>query len=140
MNVLLYHGSNESRETIREFEFYYTDASGAPAGGASAGNGAPTCKFHTLITSYEVIKQDLLVLRRIPWRYMVVDEAHRLKNKDSALANDLRTLQARCDHAAATMLLQRAAPATLHAPCCAAACSAPCAACAIRCAARLEKT
>lgn len=37
--------------------------------------------------------EDLAELRRIPWRYLVVDEAHRLKNKDSALATDLRTLQ-----------------------------------------------
>ena len=45
-----------------------------------------------LITSYEDIKQDLLVFKRIPWRYLVVDEAHRLKNKDSALAAELRQL------------------------------------------------
>ena len=29
----------------------------------------------------------------MPWRYLVVDEAHRLKNKDSALTADLRTLK-----------------------------------------------
>ena len=29
----------------------------------------------------------------MPWRYLVVDEAHRLKNRDSALANDLRSLR-----------------------------------------------
>ena len=39
MNTILYHGSNESRETLREFEFSYTDP-------ALAGH----CKFHTLIT------------------------------------------------------------------------------------------
>ena len=81
MNAITYHGSNESRELIREFEFSFTDPS------ASGLN-----KFHALITSYEVIKQDLAVFKRIPWRYMVIDEAHRLKNKDSALANDLRQL------------------------------------------------
>ena len=30
----------------------------------------------------------------IPWRCIVVDEVHRLKNKDSALASELRTLRA----------------------------------------------
>ena len=50
-------------------------------------------KFHALITSYEVVKQDLDHLRKVPWRYMVIDEAHRLKNKDSALTADLRTLR-----------------------------------------------
>ena len=40
-----------------------------------------------------MVKQDLDQLRKVPWRYMVIDEAHRLKNKDSALAADLRTLR-----------------------------------------------
>lgn len=39
------------------------------------------------------LSEDLAELRRVPWRYLVVDEAHRLKNKDSALAQDLRSLQ-----------------------------------------------
>ena len=86
MNAIVYHGSAESRETIRDFEFFYADAQTNPA-------TRGLYKFQALITSYEVVKQDLDKMRRIPWRYMVVDEAHRLKNKDSALANDLRTLQ-----------------------------------------------
>ena len=28
----------------------------------------------------------------VPWRVMVIDEAHRLKNKDSALAAELRAI------------------------------------------------
>ena len=86
MNAIVYHGSNESREMIRATEFYFSDAETS-----SATRGL--YKFQALITSYEVIKQDLSELRKIPWRYLVVDEAHRLKNKDSALANDLRALQ-----------------------------------------------
>ena len=62
MNTIVYHGSYESREIIREFEFYYT------APGATASGSAPPCKFHTLITSFEVIKQDLAIFRKIPWR------------------------------------------------------------------------
>ena len=94
-NTIVYHGSNESREVIREFEFYYTQGGGAEGGGGSDGG---LTKFQVLITSYEVIKQDLPLLRKIPWRYMVVDEAHRLKNKDSALAADLRTLTIEHSH------------------------------------------
>ena len=37
--------------------------------------------------------EDLAVLRKIPWKYMVVDEAHRLKNDRSALSQDIRSLQ-----------------------------------------------
>ena len=85
MNAIVYHGSHESRELIRQYEFYYADGE---TNAATRGH----YKFHALITSYEVVKTDLSILRHIPWRYMVVDEAHRLKNKDSALTADLRTL------------------------------------------------
>ena len=84
MNTVVYHGPNDSRDVIREFEFWFANENQ---------NDTPLCKFHTLITSYELIKADLQILKRIPWRYMVIDEAHRLKNRDSALANDLRTLE-----------------------------------------------
>ena len=57
MNVITYHGSNESREVLRDFEFHFSDP-------AASG----LCKFHTLITSYEVIKQDLTFLKKIKWR------------------------------------------------------------------------
>ena len=86
MNAVVYHGSAESRELIRELEWPYADA-------ATNAQTRDAYKFHVLITSYEVIKQDLTELRRVPWRYMVIDEAHRLKNKDSALAADLKSLQ-----------------------------------------------
>lgn len=86
MNAIVYHGSHESRELIRSHEFYYSDSATNPA-------TRDLLKFHALITSYEVVKQDLEKLKKIHWRYLVVDEAHRLKNKDSALAQDLRTLK-----------------------------------------------
>ncbi len=41
-------------------------------------------KFHALVTTYEVIMQDRSVLSKINWKYLVVDEAHRLKNKVSS--------------------------------------------------------
>ena len=39
-------------------------------------------------------------LRKIHWQYMIIDEAHRLKNQSSAIAADIRTprtLAARVD-------------------------------------------
>ena len=45
-------------------------------------------KFHVLIVSYQLVcrkKVDLPNLRRIEWKYMVIDEGHRLKNRDCKL-------------------------------------------------------
>jgi chromodomain-helicase-DNA-binding protein 1 len=33
--------------------------------------------------------QDAALLRQIPWAYLIVDEAHRLKNAESALYSEL---------------------------------------------------
>ena len=44
------------------------------------------------------MREELAHLKRIEWQYMVVDEAHRLKSKDSPLAADLRALQPRHLH------------------------------------------
>ena len=40
-----------------------------------------------------MLRDDLAVFGGIRWRVMVVDEAQRVKNKDSALATELRTLR-----------------------------------------------
>jgi SNF2 family DNA or RNA helicase len=66
MNAVVYHGSFESRERIRASEFHFADQA---TNQATRGQ----YKFHALITSYEVVKQDLDHLRKVPWRYMVID-------------------------------------------------------------------
>jgi superfamily II DNA or RNA helicase/N-acetylglutamate synthase-like GNAT family acetyltransferase len=43
------------------------------------------CKFHVLITNYETLLADFDVLNTLSWRCLVVDEAQRLKNKQSRL-------------------------------------------------------
>lgn len=44
------------------------------------------------ITSYEMIIRERAVLRKIQWRYLVIDEAHRIKNEKSKLSEILREL------------------------------------------------
>ena len=51
-------------------------------------------KFNVLLTTYEMVRDDPELFRSISWRVLVADEAHRLKNKDSAMAADLRSLRA----------------------------------------------
>ena len=51
-----------------------------------------TFKFHAVITTYEVIIQDVELLGQIEWRCCVIDEAHRLKNKHCKLMEGLRCI------------------------------------------------
>lgn len=73
MNTIVYHGNSESRNIIRQHEFFYRD---------SKDKIIPKFfKFNVLITTFEMIMQDRSVLQPIEWTALVVDEAHRLKNK-----------------------------------------------------------
>lgn len=42
------------------------------------------------ITSYEMIIREKSVFKKFNWRYMVIDEAHRIKNEKSKLSELLR--------------------------------------------------
>ena len=42
-------------------------------------------KFNTLLTTYEVVLKDRSVLSKIKWNYLMVDEAHQLKNNEASL-------------------------------------------------------
>ena len=46
-------------------------------------------KFNVLITHYDLIMRDRTFLKKIDWNYMIVDEGHRLKNHECALARTL---------------------------------------------------
>ncbi|XP_058763743.1 probable ATP-dependent DNA helicase CHR12 [Vicia villosa] len=46
-------------------------------------------KFHVLITHYDLIMRDKAFLKKIYWKYLIVDEGHRLKNHECALARTL---------------------------------------------------
>ena len=49
-------------------------------------------KFQLLITTYEVVLKDANILSKIQWKALIVDEAHRLKNINSKLFEDLSTI------------------------------------------------
>uniref|UniRef100_A0A0K2SX23 Chromodomain-helicase-DNA-binding protein 7 n=1 Tax=Lepeophtheirus salmonis TaxID=72036 RepID=A0A0K2SX23_LEPSM len=84
MNVIVYHGSQTSRNMLSEYEMYYKDENGERIPGVY--------KFHCLITTYECVITDILELREIKWRACVIDEAHRLKNKNCKLLEGLSLL------------------------------------------------
>jgi SWI/SNF-related matrix-associated actin-dependent regulator of chromatin subfamily A member 5 len=47
-------------------------------------------KWHVLLTTYEVACIEEGPLSKIPWKYIVIDEAHRIKNENSNLASVVR--------------------------------------------------
>ncbi|CCH60588.1 hypothetical protein TBLA_0D00800 [Henningerozyma blattae CBS 6284] len=47
-------------------------------------------KFDVLITSYEMVIKEKGTLKKIAWQYIVIDEAHRIKNEQSALSQIIR--------------------------------------------------
>ncbi|EDV21179.1 uncharacterized protein TRIADDRAFT_30634 [Trichoplax adhaerens] len=84
MNVVVYHGSSASRQLIRDYELYYRDSNGVP--------NLNAIKFQIIITTYEIILSDNPDLRAIPWKVVVIDEAHRLKNRHCKLLEGLKLL------------------------------------------------
>lgn len=46
--------------------------------------------WDVIITSYEIAIRERNVLSKFAWQYLVIDEAHRLKNENSVLAQVLR--------------------------------------------------
>eukprot|EP00529_Nitzschia_sp_RCC80_P008522 CAMPEP_0113505244 /NCGR_PEP_ID=MMETSP0014_2-20120614/35199_1 /TAXON_ID=2857 /ORGANISM="Nitzschia sp." /LENGTH=1184 /DNA_ID=CAMNT_0000400515 /DNA_START=46 /DNA_END=3600 /DNA_ORIENTATION=+ /assembly_acc=CAM_ASM_000159 len=54
-----------------------------------------TGKFHwdVLVTSYEGILKEKNKLSKIDWRYLIIDEAHRIKNENSSLSKAVRFMK-----------------------------------------------
>ena len=48
--------------------------------------------YDVVITTYEVLIIEKAALRKINWRYMAIDEAHRIKNEHSVLSQAVRLL------------------------------------------------
>ncbi|XP_046497628.1 chromodomain-helicase-DNA-binding protein 7 isoform X4 [Equus quagga] len=84
LNVVVYHGSQASRRTIHLYEMYFKDPQGRVIKGSY--------KFHAIITTFEMILTDCPELRNIPWRCVVIDEAHRLKNRNCKLLEGLKMM------------------------------------------------
>ena len=59
--ILCYHGNRKERDLKRK------------------GWSQPDA-FHVCITSYKLVVQDAAVFKRKTWQYMLLDEAHNIKN------------------------------------------------------------
>ncbi|KAF5752968.1 DECREASED DNA METHYLATION 1 family protein [Tripterygium wilfordii] len=77
MNTIIYHGSKSERDEIRR---KYMPGTIGP-------------KFPVVITSYEIALSDARKsFRHYNWKYLVVDEGHRLKNSKCKLVKELKYL------------------------------------------------
>ncbi|CAN1325301.1 CHD3-type chromatin-remodeling factor PICKLE [Linum perenne] len=94
LNVVMYVGSAQGRAVIREYEFYYPKnhkkLKKKKSGQFVSESKQDRIKFDVLLTSYEMVNMDTASLKPIKWECMIVDEGHRLKNKDSKLFLSLK--------------------------------------------------
>lgn len=81
INYVVYTGNQSARNIIREHELLVDSNPRRP-------------RFHVLLTTYEYVLADAALLSQIKWQFMAVDEAHRLKNRDSQLYDRLREFRA----------------------------------------------
>ncbi|KAK6951161.1 hypothetical protein Daesc_007692 [Daldinia eschscholtzii] len=52
-------------------------------------------KFDVCITSYEMILREKTHLKKFAWEYIIIDEAHRIKNEESSLSQVIRLFNSR---------------------------------------------
>ncbi|KAG6952091.1 hypothetical protein JG688_00013428 [Phytophthora aleatoria] len=102
LNAVVYHGSAAARDVLQNYEFFMSEDELLRADELTEANNngkraipqpKRNCyRFDVLITTYEMASAtDLYKLAQIDWQLMVVDEAHRLKNRNSKLSNILHT-------------------------------------------------
>ncbi|XP_020591583.1 CHD3-type chromatin-remodeling factor PICKLE-like [Phalaenopsis equestris] len=101
MNVVMYFGAAQARAIIRQYEFFYPKMKTKrhkkkkAFQNSSRKNHTKRIKFDVLLTSYEMVNMDSTFLKSINWECMIVDEGHRLKNKESKLFLQLKLFSAK---------------------------------------------
>ncbi|KAJ2521669.1 putative ATPase [Coemansia sp. RSA 1939] len=74
--VLVYHGTPDERRALRAKHLRRLDRA-----------------FPVVVTTYEVAMRDRQALQRFAWKFIVVDEGHRIKNMNCRLVRELKAYQ-----------------------------------------------
>ncbi|OAP58332.1 hypothetical protein AYL99_07422 [Fonsecaea erecta] len=77
INTVLYHGTKDEREMMRRKKMKMQDQF--------------KYEFPIVVTSYEICMNDRKFLATYQWKYIIVDEGHRLKNMNCKLIKELMT-------------------------------------------------
>jgi len=75
--VVLYHGTKDEREGIRRKRL--------------RSPGSP--EFPVVVTSYEICMNDRKFLSHFGWKFIIIDEGHRIKNLNCRLIRELQSYQ-----------------------------------------------
>ncbi|KAL1409604.1 putative ATPase [Vanrija albida] len=101
--VLMYHGTPEYRAELRATRLQAPSQTGVGniRKGGNRGKPAPvyagakgtntTATFPIVVTTYDICMIDQRYLSGFQWKFIVVDEGHRLKNLDCKLIRELKT-------------------------------------------------
>ncbi|MCJ1404514.1 hypothetical protein MMC11_007740 [Xylographa trunciseda] len=76
--TVLYHGSPSERSELRRKRLALNEKSE---------------KFPVVCTSYEIVMNDRKYLGAYQWKYIIIDEGHRMKNKNCRLIKELKQYQ-----------------------------------------------
>lgn len=76
VNVLVLQGAKEERHALINERMVEED-------------------FDVCITSYEMILREKSALKKFAWEYIIIDEAHRIKNEESSLSQVIRMFNSR---------------------------------------------
>ncbi|GAA95992.1 uncharacterized protein L969DRAFT_96725 [Mixia osmundae IAM 14324] len=79
--VVLYHGTPAERASLRSSRMSLSTSK----------DKSPATHFPVVVTSYELVMNDRKYLSKFQWKYIVVDEGHRLKNLNCKLIQELKT-------------------------------------------------
>ena len=122
LNVIVYHGSSDDRDIIRQYEFAYEcDRPKYPVGFTqtylkrcvpkkAAKTDSPWMVQVVITTPETLVAEDYNELTAISWELLVVDEAHRLKNHTSKLTLTLRDDKFTFKHKLLLLLANSVAP------------------------------
>lgn len=73
MSTVLYHGPEKDRQIRRkEFDKTYKVKN-------------LDC-YPVVVTTYEIIRVDISILKKVKWKYATIDEGHKLKNVNTSIS------------------------------------------------------